>query len=149
MFLSSFTLYDTHKFDWVVISFFFTGLVLLVIFCFYERIVEHPLIPINKFKGDILIIMVATAILGVSLVGLTQIFPYMLLSPESTVVTNKKMIYVGAVMLPLGVVEIFITPVAGVIGEKIGFSICIVIGTAMEAISLTFLTFFHYALHRF
>ena len=146
MFLSSFTLYDTHKFDWVVISFFFTGFVLLVIFCFYEQVVGYPLIPINKFKGDILIIMVASAILGVSMVGLTQIFPYMLLSPESTVITNKKMIYVGAVMLPLGAVEIFISPVAGVIGEKIGFSLCIVIGTALEAVSLTLLTFFHYTL---
>ena len=90
--------------------------------------------------------MVATAILGVSMVGLTQIFPYMLLSPESTVITNKKMIYVGSVMLPLGAVEIFISPVAGVIGEKIGFSLCIVIGTALEAVSLTLLTFFHYTL---
>ena len=80
MFLSSFTLYDTHKFDWVVISFFFTGLALLVIFCFYEQVVEYPLIPISKFKGDILIIMVASAILGVSMVGLTQTFPYMLLT---------------------------------------------------------------------
>ena len=90
--------------------------------------------------------MVASAILGVSMVGLTQIFPYMLLSPESTVITNKKMIYVGAVMLPLGAVEIFISPVAGIIGEKIGFSLCIVIGTALEAVSLTLLTFFHYTL---
>ena len=72
-----------------------------------------PAHPINKFKGDTLIIMVATAIFGVSMVGLTQIFPYMLLSPESTVITNKKMIYVGAVMLPLGAVEIFISPIAG------------------------------------
>ena len=61
-------------------------------------------------------------------------------------IKNKKMIYVGAVMLPLSVIEIFISPVAGVIGEMIGFLLCIVIGTAMEAVSLTLLTFFHYTL---
>ena len=61
-------------------------------------------------------------------------------------ITNKKMIYIGAVMLLLSAVEIFISPVAGVIGEKIGFSLCIIIGTALEVVPLTLLTFFHYTL---
>lgn len=146
LFLSSFTLSDSRGFDWLVITSFFVGIAFLVVFYFYERKVEYPLIPVRLFKGDMLVLMITSAILGMSMVGLNQILPYMLLSPESTVIREKKMINVGAVMIPLGVTELFISPVAGVLGEKIGFTLCIFIGTTMQAVALTLLTFFHYTL---
>ena len=146
MFLFSFTLYDTHGFDWLVITFFFVGLALMAAFCVYELRVEYPLIPMRLFKGDILILMIISTVLGISVMGVMQIFPYMLLSPENEAIETKKMIYIGLVMLPLGAIELFISPVAGLIGERVGFSLCIIIGAFIEAFALTLLTFFHYTL---
>ena len=146
LFLSSFTLSNGRGLDWLVVTLLVVGLALLVTFYFVERKVEYPLIPVRLLKGNILIIMVSSAILGVSMVGLTQFLPSMLLSPESTVIKDKKMINIGAVMIPLGAVELVMSPVAGIIGEKIGFSLCIFIGASLQAVSLTLFTFFHYSI---
>ena len=68
--------------------------------------------------------------------------PYMLLSPESSVIKEKKMINIGAVMIPLGTIELVMSHVAGVIEEKIGISLCIFIGTPIQVVSLTLFGFF-------
>ena len=61
-------------------------------------------------------------------------------------VKDAKMINIGAVMIPLVAIKLVMSPTAGVIGEKTGFSLCIFIGAAMQAVSLTLFTFFHYTL---
>ena len=88
--LSSFTLSYSRGLDCLVIPFFFVGLALIVAFYFVERKVEYPLIPVILLTNDIFIIMVSSCILGMSMVGLTQFLPYMLLSSESSVIKEKK-----------------------------------------------------------
>ena len=145
-FLSSFTLSDSRGLDLLVIASFYVGLALIVAFYFVESEVKYTLIPVRLLKGDIFIIMVSSCIFGMLMVDLTQFILYMLLSPESSVTKEKKMINNGAIMIPLGAIELVMSPTAGVIEEKIGISLCIFIGTPIQVVSLTLFTFFHYTL---
>ena len=143
LFLSSFTLPDSSGLDWPVIAFFFVGLALIVAFYVVEHKVEYPLIPVRLLKGNIPIIVVSSCILGMSMMGLTQFILFVFLSPESSVIKEKKMINIGAVINQLGTIELVMSHVTGVTVEKIGFSLCIFIGAPMQAVSMTLFTFFH------
>ena len=105
-----------------------------------------PSHPRPLFKGDIpIIIMVSSCILGMSMMGLTQFLPYMLLSPESSVIKEKKMINISAVMIPLGQIELVMSSHLWSHWRGQVF-LCIFIGAAMHAVSMTLFTLFHYTL---
>ena len=145
LFLASFTFSDTRGWDALVISFMVIGIVILIIFGVYEYMIDHPLIPVKYiFTRDIGIVMIVSFLLGVVALSVIQITPYLLLSPENTIVKNKKMVYAGLLMLPFGIVELIVAPIVGYIGKKVGFSICVTFGALFQCASLIYLTFLHY-----
>ena len=145
LFLSSFTFSDTRGWDALVICFIVFGILFLIFFAIYEWLIDHPLVPIKYIlTRDVGCAMGVSFGMGVVALSVIQITPYILLSPESTIITNKKMVFAGLLMLPFGIMELIISPFVGYIGGKVGFSVCITAGALFQCASLIYLTFLHY-----
>ena len=116
----------------VVLICFAISILSFVIFISAELIVEHPLIDLRLLKDyNFSISNIVTFIFGIGMFGSTFLLPLYLQNS-----LGYTALQAGAVFLPVGIIQGFVAPIAGILTTKINPKI-LIIGGALT-LALTF-----------
>ncbi|WP_206489851.1 DHA2 family efflux MFS transporter permease subunit [Rhodococcus sp. KRD162] len=102
------------------------GLVLIVLFVFHARRVEHPLIDLRLFRNRSLsVAVITTTLFMIAFMGAGLLFPsYFLLRGEST-------LSAGLLLAPQGIGAMIAMPIAGIIADKTGPGRIVLVGMGL------------------
>lgn len=115
-----------------ILTCFGVSIVGLIVFLFTEFRTEHPLIELRLFKNyNFGIASVTLFIFGLGMFGSTFILPLYLQNSLSYTALQA-----GAVFLPVGIIQAFISPIAGMTADKINPKIPAIIGISLMAFSM-------------
>lgn len=115
-----------------IISCFFIAGVALVVFLVTELTVEHPLIELRLLKNfNFGVTNAILFIFGLGMFGSTFLLPLFLQNS-----LGYTALQAGAVFLPVGIMQAIVSPVAGLLSDKVNPKIPAAIGLFLLALSL-------------
>ncbi|MCX6138885.1 MAG: DHA2 family efflux MFS transporter permease subunit [Ignavibacteriales bacterium] len=116
----------------MILSFFTIAIVALCVFLFRELTIEHPLIELRLLKDFNFAVTNAILFLfGLGMFGSTFLLPLYLQNS-----LGYTALQAGAVFLPVGILQAFLSPIAGIMSDKLNPKIPAAIGIALLGISL-------------
>mgnify|MGYP005839076927 FL=1 len=130
---------EGQRYGWGAISGWITvplviivGAVLLVVFMIWERYQDEPLVPLQLFRNRNFSLMNAVMILAsFDLVGML-----LLLSLYFQSVLGMSAMEAGIAMAPVSFVPIVISPIAGVVADRIGGKYIVALGALLFAVGM-------------
>jgi MFS family permease len=121
------------------------GLVVLGIWLQVERRVSEPLIDLRLLRmRPVLATNVATFLIGFAMFAAFALIPRFVQAPESTgygfgdTVTTA-----GLILLPSALIQLAVGPLAGRLGERLGFRVTLLTGCLLSVVSYVLLVFWH------
>jgi MFS transporter, DHA2 family, multidrug resistance protein len=116
----------------MIISFFIISGVGLVVFLWTEFTIEHPLIDLRLLKDfNFAMTNGVLFLFGLGMFGSTFLLPLYLQNS-----LGYTALQAGAVFLPVGILQAFVSPVAGLVSDKLNPKIPALIGIVLLGISL-------------
>ena len=116
----------------LIVSFFAISAVGLVVFLWTELTIEHPLIELRLLKDfNFAVTNGILFIFGLGMFGSTFLLPLYLQNS-----LGYTALQAGAVFLPVGILQAFFSPIAGVLSDRVNPKIPSIIGIVLLAVSL-------------
>eukprot|EP00727_Mastigamoeba_balamuthi_P008134 m51a1_g3941 hypothetical protein (575) ;mRNA; f:265724-267566 len=116
------------------------GIVLMPVFLVIENYVYDPLISLRIFfQRDLLCVGVASFAQGFSQYAMNQSLPY--LYELKFGLTNQ--ILTGLCMLPTGFGQLFVAPIASIVGKKVGFARIVVLFLGIASVGFALYSGLH------
>ena len=115
-----------------IVSCFFISAFALVVFLFTELMVEHPLIELKLLRNfNFGVTNAILFIFGLGMFGSTFLLPLYLQNS-----LGYTALQAGAVFLPVGILQAFTAPIAGILSDRVNPKIPAAIGLSLLALSL-------------
>ncbi len=125
------------------LPFIILGVISLILFIYFEKRVESPLMDFKIFlKPQILIPSTIIMIVGLSMFMVFQTIPILVQTPKP-IGFGENAIDTGRVQLPFAIVLLLFGPTSGIIISKLGSLKPIIFGSALTTLGFVIILLFH------